>query len=77
MEILWLLVVLVTMVVYPVFLIRAALKGKRWALEVLEAMRYVGGDATMSAWRPLPPERPRPAQVQTPEETPEPGRLVA
>jgi hypothetical protein len=71
MEHLWLLLVVVTMVIYPVVLIRSALKGKQWALDTLEAMRYVGGDMmTTSAWRSLPPEAVRPVE-------PEPGRLVA
>jgi hypothetical protein len=64
MEFLWLLLVMATMVVYPVFLIRSALKGKRWALEALEALRYIGGDMTASAWRPLPPAGEREARAR-------------
>jgi hypothetical protein len=64
MEFLWLLLVMATMVVYPVFLIRNALKGKRWALEALEALRYIGGDMTASGWRPLPPPGERKARAR-------------
>ena len=79
MEHLWLLVVVATMIVYPVVLIRAAAKGKRWALDALEALRYVGGDLmTTSAWRSLPPERrPEEPVRHAPDDAEEPGRLVA
>ena len=77
MEYLWLLVVVLTMVVYPVVLIRSALKGKRWARETLDAMRYLGGDMmTASSWRSLPPEPVPPEEAERPEEE-EAGRLVA
>ncbi|HEX7036275.1 MAG TPA: hypothetical protein VF210_10900 [Pseudomonadales bacterium] len=77
MEYLWLLVVVLTMIVYPVVLIRSALAGKQWAKDTLEAMRFLGGDLmTPSAWRALPPEPERPPAP--PAEVPkEPGRLVA
>lgn len=76
MEFIWWTLILATMVVYPVFLVRSALKGKRWARETLEAMRYLGGDMmTTSAWRSLPPEREPPEPEQQPEV--EEGRLVA
>jgi len=81
MEYVWWLVVVTTMVVYPVLLIRSALKGKRWALDTLEAMRYLGGDMmTTSAWRSLPPEpapTPKKAADESAQEDAERGRLVA
>lgn len=78
MEYLWWLLILLTMVVYPVVLVRSALKGKRWARETLEAMRYLGGDMmTTSAWRALPPEPERPEAPQPAQPQEEPGRLVA
>ena len=78
MEYLWLLVVALTMVVYPVVLIRSALAGKRWAKDTLDAMRYLGGDLmTPSAWRALPPEPERPPVPPPAEAEQEPGRLVA
>lgn len=57
MDSLWLVVILVTMLVYPIVLVRAALRGRQWALDTLEAMRFVGGDLmTTSAWLALPRE---------------------
>jgi hypothetical protein len=77
MEYLWMLLVVTTLVVYPVVLMRSAVKGKRWALETLEAMRFLGGDMmTTSVWRSLPPEPAPPVEAQTREEE-ERGRLVA
>ena len=83
MEFLALFLILMTMVVYPVFVVRSALKGKRWAREALEAMRYMGGEMmTTSAWRPLPPEPdpPQPeetAQALAEDDEAHRGRLVA
>lgn len=78
MEYLWLLVVVLTMVVYPVVLIRSALAGKQWAKDTLDAMRFLGGDLmTPSAWRALPPESARRPEPPPAEARPEPGRRVA
>lgn len=80
MEFVWLLLILTTMVVYLVVLIRSARKGKRWARETLEAMCHLGGDVTMSTWRPLPrePEPEPPAEAGQEEARRQgPGQLVA
>lgn len=77
MEYLWLLVIVLTMVVYPVVLIRSAIAGRQWARDTLDAMRCLGGDLmTPSAWTALPPEPERPPMPPA-EADPEPGRLVA
>ncbi len=82
MEYLWWFMVFLTMIVYPVMLVRGALKGRPWALETLKAMRYLGGE-TM-AWRALPDQTPPPARrpgrkaPDTAQDVAdEPGRLVA
>ncbi len=59
METFWLVVVAVTMVAYPVFLVRSALRGRRWAMETLEAMRYLEGHLTATTWR-APEDREEP-----------------
>ena len=59
MEYLWWLLIVAVMVGYPLFVVRCALRGHRWARDTLEAMRYVGGDLlTGSTWMALPPEAP-------------------
>lgn len=84
MEYLWLLVAVITLVVYPVVLFRSAAKGRRWALETLQAMTFLGGEmSSTSAWRDLSAQRrvehgtseakPQDAPVQSVEG----GRLVA
>lgn len=87
MEYVWWFMVLMTLIVYPVALVRGALRGRPWALDTLKAMRYLGGDMmTYSAWRALPPEPDPPVRSETVEAEPEPradeaegepGRLVA
>lgn len=60
MEYLWFALIGTTLVIYPVIVLRSALRGRQWAIDTLEAMRYVGGDLmTTSAWLSLPPERRR------------------
>jgi hypothetical protein len=57
-NLLWWLLIVVVMVVYPIWLVRSALRGRQWAVDTLEAMRYVGGDMmTTSAWLSLQPPR--------------------
>ncbi len=62
METLWLVVVAVTMVAYPIFLVRSALRGRRWAMDTLEAMRYLEGHLTATTWRPPGDQEERPSR---------------
>jgi hypothetical protein len=71
-NLLWWLLIAVVMIVYPIWLVRSALRGKQWAVDTLDAMRYVGGDLmTTSAWLSLPPlprpEQPRPDAESAPD----------
>lgn len=53
----WLLPIVLIVMGYPVILVRGAMRRRQWALDTLEALRYVGGDLmTTSAWLALPPE---------------------
>lgn len=66
-NLLWWLLIVVVMVVYPIFLVRSALRGRQWAVDTLEAMRYVGADMmTTSAWLALPRE-PSPEPQSPPD----------
>lgn len=57
-------VMVVVMVIYPLWVLRSALRGRQWAKDTLEAMRYVGGDMmTTSVWLSLPPEPEREPQA--------------
>ena len=66
-HLLWWLLFAATLIVYPVCLVRSALRGHQWAVDTLEAMRYVGGDLmTTSVWLSVPPEVERRA-LEPPE----------
>lgn len=66
-NVLWWSLIVVVMVVYPVWLVRSAIRGRQWALDTLEAMRYVGGDMmTTSLWLSLPRE-PKPDPESPPD----------
>ncbi len=65
MEYLWWLLIIATMVGYPLLVVRCALRGHQWARDTLEAMRYVGGDLmTTSTWLSLPPQAPADGEEQ-------------
>ena len=52
----WLLPICLIVIGYPVILVRGALRRRQWALDTLEALRYVGGDLTStSAWLAIRP----------------------
>lgn len=58
MATLGMLLIIATVLIYPLIVVRAALRHRQWALDTLQAMRYVGGDLmTTSAWLAMPPER--------------------
>jgi hypothetical protein len=45
MGLVWILFVVAVLIVYPVVLMRSAGRGRRWALDTLEAMQYMSADA--------------------------------